>query len=287
MTLARGGLAFTLGCLVAGGQAWAAEHDPVLQQKLALVERLIAALPAADGHGHLDEARGHLARARVHQARGDHAGADAELDQAMRHLAKARRAGPDGGQRDERDAFSRIALGMESLLEAYRQSVERIDRQDPRRASAQTHFDQVVLMMEQARRLAAEQVRAATSMLQAAQKTLLQGYDSVIGGDTVVYAQHFATPAEEYRYELARNRSYQDLIPVAQAELRPGADALRAMDELVAANRVQLGLAERRAAERDYPAAVASLRTGTQALQRALLQAGLALPGAATDGAPR
>ena len=142
----------------------------------------------------------------------------------------------------------------------------------------------MALMMDQARKLAESQVRAATSMMLAAQKSMLQGYSSVIGSDTVVYSQTFSSPKEEYRYELERNKSYQELIPLAKAELKPSPEVLLKMETMVEENRVKLKLAEVKAGQFDFTAAVASLREGTEALQRALLDAGLVVPGMQAEG---
>lgn len=292
MKHALGGLAFTLSMLVAGGEAWAADSVQLLQQKMALVEKLIGSLPrdnAADSpdlRKHAEEAQAHLTNARASLAAGDQQVAEAELDQAMRHLSKARKGGA-GVKNEERDAYNQISHSMESMLESYRQSVERIDQKDPRRAQANTNINQVALMMDQARKLAESQVRAATSMMLAAQKSMLQGYSTVIGSDTVVYSQTFNSPKEEYRYELERNKSYQELIPLAKAELKPSPEVMLKMETMVEENRGKLKLAEVKAGQFDFTGAVASLREGTEALQRALLNAGLTVPGMQAEGTKR
>lgn len=292
MKHALGGLAFTLSMLVAGGEAWAADSVQLLQQKMALVEKLIGSLPrdnAADSpdlRKHAEEARAHLTNAMASLAAGDQQVAEAELDQAMRHLSKARKGGA-GVKNEERDAYNQISHSMESMLESYRQSVERIDQKDPRRAQANTNINQVALMMDQARKLAESQVRAATSMMLAAQKSMLQGYSTVIGSDTVVYSQTFNSPKEEYRYELERNKSYQELIPLAKAELKPSPEVMLKMETMVEENRGKLKLAEVKAGQFDFTGAVASLREGTEALQRALLNAGLTVPGMQAEGTKR
>ncbi len=289
MKHAWGGLAFALSMLTVAGEARATDAAQLLQQKMALVEKLIGALPkdnaanSPDLRKHADEAKAHLTKARASLAAGDHQATEAELDQAMRHLSRARK-GSAGINKEEREAYNQISHSMESMLESYKQSVERIDQKDPRRAQANTNINQVALMMEQARRLAENQIKAATSMMLAAQKSMLQGYSTVIGTDTVVYSQTFGSPKEEYRYELERNKSYQELIPLAKAELKPSPEVVLKMETMVEENRVKLKLAEVKAGQFDYTAAVASLREGTEVLQRALLNAGLMVPGMQAEG---
>lgn len=292
MKHALGGLAFTLSILIASSEVWATDSGLLLQQKMALAEKLIGALPQGSPvvpvvRKYMDEAKSHLEKARALLASGDYAAAEAEIDQAMRHVSQARRIGTMQASSDERNVYNQISQSMESLLDAYRKSVEQIDRNDPRRANAQTSLDQAASMMDQARKLAAGQIKAAASLMFAAQKSLLLGYADAIGSDTVVYTQTFGSPREEYRYELERNKSYQELIPLALAELKPSSETVRAMEAMVEQNMSKLKTAESQAGHKNYAAAAASLRQGTGFLQRALLEAGLAMPGMQAEGVIR
>lgn len=293
MKRALGGLAFTLSILTASSEIWAAEGRLLLQQKMALVEKLIGALPqgspvvSAVFLKYTDEAKSHLEKARVSLASGDHAVAEAEVDKAMRHVSQARKIGTMQASSDERNVYNQTSQSMESLLDAYRKSMEQIDRNDPRRANVQTHFNQTALVMDQARKLAPGQTKAAIAMMLAAQKSLLHGYITVIGSNTVVYTPTFSSPREEYRHELERNKSYQELIPLALAEFKPSLETVRAMNTMTEQNKSKLKTAESQAGLQDYAAATASVRQGTEFLQRALREAGLLMPGMPADGVER
>jgi hypothetical protein len=106
----------------------------------------------------------------------------------------------------------------------------------------------------------------------------MAGLNAMLGSSTLQYAKRFETPAEEHAYELERNRSYRELVPVAIAELKPRREAVVLVERYVAANARQLEAAEGHAAAGRLPEAIDALRSGTNSLQAALAAAGLAVP---------
>jgi hypothetical protein len=197
----------------------------------------------------------------------------------MWNIGRARQLVPDPAARqvEEKVRYARLQEGVESLRASYARHVSRLKGQ-PSAAGAERELKRIDAMVEEARtHINAEKVSDAVRSLEQAEKALLQGMNQVLG-TTVEYAEKFDSPAEEFAYELERNRSFVDLVPVAVAELRPGEDARRLIDRYVEQNRVMREQAQQQAQGKDYPAALKAIRTGTTHLQRALLAAGLVMP---------
>ncbi len=93
---------------------------------------------------------------------------------------------------------------------------------------------------------------------------------------SVVYRLNFLTPADEYNYELSRNKSYEILVDIAIAEKQKSAKALRPyIRQLVGKSQGLRKQAETEAANGDHVAAIKTLENATSHLVRALNSAGI------------
>jgi hypothetical protein len=94
----------------------------------------------------------------------------------------------------------------------------------------------------------------------------------------LTYALKFETLQEEYAYELDRNRSYEELVPVALTEMRPSLDVIRSVGRYVERNQALREQAQAQAGRKGFRNALRILRTGTEQLQRALADTGVIVP---------
>ena len=117
-------------------------------------------------------------------------------------------------------------------------------------------------------------LRALSNVAQLMRSAMNRVLDSV----AVNYAMKFKTPAEEYAYELERNRSYLELVPVAIARFNPMDDERLAIGKLVEKNRLAIEQASNHAGQQDYQRALATVHTGVGFLELALKTAGLVAP---------
>ena len=274
-----------LACAGALAQPAVAPDRRALDQKEALVRRLVSDSPAeqrieASGNA---EARLQLARARALHARaraladaGELVEANAELNAAMGAIGKARQLVPDPAARagDQRVRYAALLRTTVALAQSYERHLAGAGTApgDPRLERARARI-------EEAKGLAnGEQLAEAVAVLEKTQRELMGGLNAALGSTTVHYTQRFETPAEEYAFELDRNRAYRDLVPVAIAELKPRREAVALVDRYVAANARHLEAAEGLAAGRNYREAADALRSGTNNLQAALAAAGLSVP---------
>lgn len=262
----------------------------LVEQKEAFVKRLLSDSATARRieSGNNAEARKHLAAAQERYGKAvlsirnnDIAGADRQLNEATWFIGKARQLVPDPLTRDveHRARYAQMLDSVESLKVSYQRHLQRMQGGPPGAPVSDALLVKVAQLVDAAKGFAnAKRVAQANKALSDAEQTLMVGLSRVLGAKTIEYAQHFATPAEEYAHELERNRSYGDLIPIALAEFKPGSEAIREVQNFTDANRKLREQAQQHAARNDHRSALAALRGGTARLQNALAAAGLRVP---------
>jgi hypothetical protein len=97
-------------------------------------------------------------------------------------------------------------------------------------------------------------------------------------GDTVVRSLNFATPAEEYHYEVDRNDTHRMLVDMLLKDKRgSGIDAM--VDQAVGSAAKLRQQAEAEAARRDHKGAIKTMEDSTRELVKAIRAAGVYIPG--------
>lgn len=261
----------------------------LIEQKLAFLKGALSDSPALRRieAGDSAEARKLLAAAQENYRNAvlsfknnDLAGADKQLNVATSLIGKARQLAPDATARnvEHRVRYAQMLESVESLRISYQRQLQRA--KPPRgEVEGDALLVNVVRLIDDAKGLAkAEQVARANQTLAEAERSLMTGISRALGSKTIEYAQRFDTPVDEYDYELDRNRSYAELIPIALSEFKPGVEAVREAQGFLNANRGLREQAQQRAAAKDYRAALAALRNGTTQLQKGLAAAGLRVP---------
>lgn len=281
---------------LAGLGAFAQAPEPAgadrrkLDQKEALVRRLIFDSPAeqriaASGHAQardeLEKARAMHARARALADAGDLREAETELNAAMWAIGRARQLVPDPMARalEARVRYASLLRSVDTLAASYERHLGRSRGAAPGTPVADPTLDAARARIDEAKSQAnSEHVAAAVSSLEKAERELLTGLNKVLGAATLDYSLRFETPAQEYAWELERNRAFQELVPVALNELKPRREAVGLVDRYVASNAKHLETARQQAAAQQIRQAIDTIRTGTTYLQAALSAAGLVLP---------
>lgn len=261
----------------------------LVEQKLAFLKRVLSDSPAVRRieAGNNAEARKYLAGAQQNYRNAvlsvknnDMAGADQQLNQATLSIGKARQLAPDPLARnlEHQMRYAQMLASVESLRISYQRHLQRTP--PPTGAAASDALlVKVAQLVDSAKTLAeAERVAPANKALAEAERSLMVGIGRVLGSKTIEYTQRFESVAEEYAYELDRNRGYADLIPIALNEFKPGAAVIREAQSFLDANRGLREQAQRRAAAKDYRAGLTALRIGTTQLQKGLAAAGLRVP---------
>jgi hypothetical protein len=256
------------------------------EQRVRLAARLIADSPAAQriqasgnavAVSHLDEGRLHLSLAEEAFKAGDYARARKTADDALQHLGMARRHVPDAPSRQLmlRQRHEQQLASMERLIEAWR-------------VRAGSANDNALLdatgLVGQARRLGEEQrYEESLQMLAATERRVLEGMGRVLGSRELDYSARAATPAEAYPLEMARHSARAELVPLALRELQPRPDARALIERYMQSGRALHAQALQRFEAGDLPTAMATLRSASTYVERALNAAGVVTPNP-TDG---
>lgn len=266
-----------------------------VEQKEALLRRLLNDSPAiariaasddAEAKNYFRLAGERHANAVALMKAADPARAEAELNEAMWMVGKARQRVPDPMLREIELRVQNAAMtsAIDSLRASYTKHLARALGVPPGALVSDPALKRITEQIDEARSLAnSENVKEANTVLHAVEHQLMVALGHVLGATTLEYAQRFETLAEEYAHESARLRSYEELIPIALSELRPGREAVVLVERYAGRASALSGRAEKSAAGREFRAAIDHARKATSYLQGALIAAGLTLP---ADAAP-
>lgn len=274
--------------VLAQGTVKVAPDRDIVEQKRALVARIIADSTVAENvaRSHNAEVKKHLATAARLQNQalaqlqeGDYAKADYTLNDAMRHVGRARNLASDSSVRaaDEQTRYSQLMQSIEVLENSYLRNVER--RSVWLAAAGDEDLNRIKILASRAKALAASgQIAEANAILVRAQRDMLTSYQNLLGTAPLIYDLRFGSAEEEYQYESDRGRDYEGLVPVAIQEFSPAPESLVTIDRLVEESRTLVAHAKRHAGKKQYEQAIQSQREAITKLQRALEIAGVVVP---------
>ncbi len=206
---------------------------------------------------------------------GDHPGAARLLDQATRELMSgARLASPEqvAGEKARRDFDARLVSTRALLVAQQRITQEKGSAAEA--VQATRRIEQSLADAEQ--RAAAGRLDEARALLDRAYLSARVSIESLRRGDTLVRSLNFASPREEYEYELDRNETHRLLIQVVLADRPEAAGLIQAYVQSAAALRTD---AEALARRGDHAGAIKGLEASTRELVRAVRAGGIYVPG--------
>lgn len=281
----RTGLAALLGAitLASATGAWAQDREQLVrrvQQVGTLIESSSAARQIeSSGESAAREKRDnarliHREAAALLQA-GDDDAAARLLDQAAREMmAGARLARPEqvAGAKDRRDFDARMDSARALLAAQLR--ITREKGNAPEAAEATRRIEGLVAQAEA--RAAAGQLDEARPLIDRAYLTARVSIESLRRGDTLVRSLQFASPREEYDYEVDRNDTHRMLIQMLLADRKDAASLMASFVARAAELRAQ---AEAAAARGEHGGAIKALEDATRELVRAIRAGGIYIPG--------
>lgn len=237
----------------------------------------ISASSNAQAKDMLGSARAHLDASRTALAAGDIGKAQADVDESLKLVSAAARLVPSDSQEvtDPKFRYNELLDAIKTFESSYKQHRDRLATKKGAAANTlDTKKFQDALV--QARGHAdAGHYDEANKVLMGAQRMVTSALGALLNAETVVYDKNFATPAEEYEYELSRYKSYEELIPLAIEQRNPPAATVEKMRELSEKAKAMHGDAVQQASKQDYATAIGNLQDATMQLQRALMIAGV------------
>ncbi len=256
--------------------------DQQVKQKLSYAKMLMASpsakrIFASDNAAAKDlkrKASEYLAKADQSVAAKNNVEAMASVDEALRLINAANQLEPSGitDHVDYKSQYEEMLAEIEGYKKSYQKNAKKAEPKGKARLD-QAKFGQY---MSEAKKLAASNDhKAAMKPLQSA-STMITDVISVMLDDTVVvYDKNFATPKEEYEYELSRYNSYVELVPLAKEQKNPKPRTLKLMDQFVEKGKSIALEAEAIAKKGDYKLAIQAYQAATSNIKRALMMVGV------------
>lgn len=275
----------------AAGSEAAGSAQAAVESKTRLIRLLLSQSPAmqripqsnnAQAKKKLADAQSLFAKATSEANAGRHDAALKMLDETLREITAASRMVPDMSQ-----LASQERARYNSLLESTRAFVSLHKNLSARMAarnlpSSSNPLDTILRVKDQVDKAevlaAAGNHKDANGILNDAYKSIVTALNRMLMSETIVYDNKFESPAEEFRHELARNRSYEELVPLAIAQFSPPREAAMQSERHVQQSRELRDVAQKQAASGDYPAALKTIQDATSHLQRSLRVAGVVVP---------
>lgn len=260
-----------------------------LENKLRLVKRLLTQAPAAQRISHSDSA---LAKKKLADAQVLYTRAQAEysagrassaiqlLDESLRDIASASSLVPDIAQEAVRERHQNTQLREAiATFQALRNSLSRRMAPAAQTDAVTADIGRIDSLLARADELMANgNQHDANGVLNSAYKTVVSTLNKMLAAETIVYGLKFDSPADEFRHELARNRSYEELLPIALAQMNTARETAVLAERHAQQSRELREAANKRASSGDYSAAVKALQDATGHLQRSLRVAGVVVP---------
>jgi hypothetical protein len=280
-----------------GTESSGAPRQATLESKTRLVKLLLVQSPAVQ---RIPQSNNAQARKKLADAQALYAKADTEaaagriepaikmLDEALLEIVSASRLVPDAAQlaAQERARYAGLSEASRSFLTLYKGLSERLAARKVATPSVALDVGRIQGMVEKAEALAGSgNHKDANVLLGDAYKNVVAALNKMLMAETIVYDQKFNTPAEEFQHELARNRSYEELVPLAIAQMNPSRDTALLSERYAQQSRELRDSAQKQAAGGDYPAALKIIQDATGHLQRSLRIAGVIVP-QAPEGKP-
>ena len=264
-------------------------HETI-QQKLQLIHMLLTQSPALKRAASSDdvavkqqvaEVRTLYTKASDALSAGNTAQAEKFLDEALHLTATISRLAPDPlqAEAEQRTRYAELLEGVRTFQKTHQSISEHLSPTNGPAPAVATDLDRIRGLVEQAQTFAhTGHYLEANKLLAQAHEIVVSALNKTLESVTLVYDLKFNSAAEEFDYETARYRSYQELIPLAYAELKPADGAVKLSERYVQESRATWDIAQQQAARGDYRPAIKTLQDATKRLQTALRVIGLVVP---------
>ncbi|NOY73713.1 MAG: hypothetical protein GXP14_15340 [Gammaproteobacteria bacterium] len=199
----------------------------------------------------------------------------AAVDEALRLVSTAARLVPaesTGEGIDYKSEYDKLTNEIQGYKKSYKKNLSKVSGK-PAGKLDEAKFK---TLLKDAESLAnKDDYQSAVKPLQKAATMITASISSLLDNTTVVYDKEFASPEEEYGYELARYESYIELVPIAIEQRRPGQRKQDLMKSFIDKGKRIAGEGEEIAAKGGYAKAVQAMQAATENVRRALMIIGV------------
>ncbi|MDH4234040.1 MAG: hypothetical protein OEV15_02740 [Gallionella sp.] len=262
----------------------------VIQQKLILVKMLLSKSSTIERAAQSDDPAikqqgaavlALYAKANSTFEQGDMAEAEKILDEVLSLITDTSRLAPDPAriEAEQRARYAELVEGVQGIQITYQEMRKDMSPKDKQLASVDLNIERTRILLNQAQTLAkSNRYKEAIFLLDNAYTAGIADLNKLMGSAVLTYEYKFKTPAEEFNHEMARYRSFEELIPIARTDLKPSEAAIKMSERYVQESNVELDAAKKQAAAGDHKTAITTLQEATKRLQTALRTLGLMTP---------
>jgi len=259
-----------------------------IMQELQLVKMLLAKSPLADrvarNEGDQIKQPMELVRTLYNRANeafnsGNLVWADAFLDEALSVMEDAARLSSDPQQVEtkQRAQYAELLDDVRAFDATYQDVRKGLPPKDAKKYDEEVEPTRALI--QRAQTMMRDNLYSdASELLKKVHGIYISVLNELLASTAFVYDTNFKTPIEEFDYELARYRSYEELIPIARDQFKPDEYTLKLSERYVQEGHAALGAAEKMAADGDHTAAIKKLLEATKRLQTALRTIGVEVP---------
>lgn len=205
--------------------------------------------------------------------------ASAFLDEAISLMEDAARLAedPDQVETGERARYAELLDDVRAFQATYLDARKGLAAKDAREYDRQVESTHA--MVERAQGMVRDsRYKEACAQLEEVHSVYISVLNKLYGSTALVYDAKFKSASEEFAYELARYRGYEELVPLARAQFHPDPGMSQLSERYVQESRAALDNAQKQAASGDHQTAIATLQGATKRLQTALRTIGLETP---------
>lgn len=261
-----------------------------LDSKLRLVQLQLTQSPAVQ---RIRQSNNTQAKKKITDAQALYAKAQAEsnagraevatqlLDESLRQIVSASSLVPDVAQQatQERSRNASLREAIRTFQSLHKSLTTRMATGKEQTPSVAFDVGQINGLMDKADALVASgDQHEANAVLNSAYKIVVSTLNKMLAAQTFVYELKFDSPGEEFRHELARNLSYEELIPIALAQLDTTREAAALAERHAQQSRDLRNAAQKQASGGNYRAATKIVQEATIHLQASLRITGVVVP---------
>jgi hypothetical protein len=276
--------------VLGGAAVRASSSRTTLERKLRLVKQLLAQSPAVL---RISQSNNAQAKKKLADAQALYTKAETEfnasraeaamqlLDESLRQIAASSSLVPDPVQElaQERSRNTQLREAIRTFQTQHKSLASHMAPKKLQASTVATDIDRIDGMVDKADALIlGGNQHDANVVLNSAYKAVVSTLNKMLAAETIVYGLKFDSPAEEFRHELARNRSYEELIPIAITQLNTVRETAIVAEGYAQQSRKLRVVAQKEADGRDYITAVKTIEDATSHLQRSLRIAGVVVP---------
>ena len=253
-------------------------HHQLTQSSLT---QRIQQSPHAEAGAKLAEALALYEKAQLEFTAGQFGIANNLADDSLRLIVVTSKLAPDTVQRlaqeKTRNTELREAIRTFNLL--YQSLGKRMAEINAHRPLGDADLARVNGMVDKADALTASGNHPeAHILLNSAHLIVVSTLNRMLMAQTIVYDLKFDSPAEEFRYEVARNIGFEELIPVALERLVVTRETANLAEKYVQQSRDLRNTAQKLASDGEFRAALKNIQDASALLQRSLRIAGVVVP---------